>query len=86
MGPGPLEVHYLARSDHSFNFSGLENIEYGHCFEGVFSENTLYTFSRFQKFNTILYICIFGVRFRSRNPCFRTPTIRYLSFGRGVTP
>ena len=62
------------------------NIGYGHFFKGVFSENTLYTFSRFQEFDKILYICIFGVRFRSRDPCFRTPTIRYLSFGRGVTP
>ena len=62
------------------------NIGYGHFFKGVFSENILYTFSRFQEFDKILYICIYGVRFRSRNRCFRIPTIRYLSFGRGVTP
>ena len=43
----------------------IKNIGYGHFFKGVFSENTLYTFSRFQKFDKILYICIFGVRFRS---------------------
>ena len=43
------------------------NIGYGHFFKGVFSENTLYTFSKFQEFDNFLYMCIFGVRFRSRN-------------------
>ena len=41
------------------------NRGYGHFFKGVFSENTLYTFSRFQKFDKILLICICCVRFRS---------------------
>ena len=27
--------------------SSIQNIGYGHFFKGVFSENTLYTFSRF---------------------------------------
>ena len=53
---------------------------------GIFGNIATHPQFRISEFDKFLYTCIFGVGIRSRNSCFRTPTIRYLSFGRGVTP
>ena len=72
-GSRPLKLRYLARSAAVLTF-------------GMFGKKNTHLNLGLQKFDNILYICIFGVRFRSWNLCFRIPTIRYLSFGRGVPP